>query len=124
LKHPYLALFDGPETNYSTDVRTSATVPLQALYLMNNSFVQDQARGLAQRLIGASSDPRRRAELACELAWGRPANPSEIEKATGYVERYKAELARAGAAQDQLESEAWWSYARIVLTSNEFLYVD
>ena len=43
VRHPYLALFDGPDTNLSTDVRTSATVPLQALYLMNNPFVAEQA---------------------------------------------------------------------------------
>ena len=45
LKHPYLALFDGPDTNASTDVRTRSTVPLQALYLMNNPFVQRAGRG-------------------------------------------------------------------------------
>ena len=39
-KHPYLALFDGPDTNTSTEARTRATVPLQALYLMNNPWVR------------------------------------------------------------------------------------
>ncbi len=44
VKHPFLALFDGPghELPRPTSARDS-TVPLQALYLMNNPFVQEQA---------------------------------------------------------------------------------
>ena len=49
VKHPFLAIFDGPDTNFSTDARAGSTVPLQALYLMNNPFVQEQAAGLARR---------------------------------------------------------------------------
>ena len=33
-RHPFLALFDGPDTNASTGVRTTSTTPLQALFLM------------------------------------------------------------------------------------------
>ena len=46
VKHPFLAIFDGPDTNASTDVRARSTVPLQALYLMNNPFVQEQSAAL------------------------------------------------------------------------------
>src|SRR5262249_34930358 len=53
-RHPFLALFDGPDTNTSTDVRTSSTVPLQALFLMNNPFVIEQAEGFARRLLAAA----------------------------------------------------------------------
>ena len=38
-RHPYLALFDGPDPNTSTGLRTSSIVPTQALYLLNNPFV-------------------------------------------------------------------------------------
>src|SRR5207245_3545592 len=44
-RHPYLAIFDGPDTNTSTEQRTSSTVPQQALFLMNNPFVLAQAEG-------------------------------------------------------------------------------
>ena len=58
------------------------------------------------------------------LAYGRPAAPEEVEKGVGYVRRYAEELARAGAPEAGREREAWTSYARVVLTANEFLYVD
>jgi hypothetical protein len=47
-RHPFLALFDGPDTNESTAARGSSTVPLQALYLMNNPSPRRQAEGLAR----------------------------------------------------------------------------
>ena len=51
VKHPFMAIFDGPDTNASTDLRPRSTVPLQALYLRNNPFVHEQAAGFADRLI-------------------------------------------------------------------------
>ncbi len=45
VKHPFLALFDGPDTNTSTDVRGRSTVPLQALWFLNNPFVRRLRRG-------------------------------------------------------------------------------
>ncbi|MCI0464560.1 MAG: PSD1 and planctomycete cytochrome C domain-containing protein, partial [Gemmataceae bacterium] len=42
-RHPFLATFDGPDTNASTAVRTTSTTSLQALFLMNDPFVHEQA---------------------------------------------------------------------------------
>ena len=50
-RHPYLALFDGPDPNSSTGLRASSTVPLQALYLMNDPEMNEDAAGFAGRLI-------------------------------------------------------------------------
>ena len=123
-RHPYLGLFDCPDSNYSTAVRTSSTVPLQALYLMNNSFVRDQAKGLAERLIRTFEEPDERIEMAYQLAYGRP--PSEVEsgKARTYVQEYTDELKQMDVKPEHLEVEAWSSYAHILLTSNEFVYID
>jgi len=123
-RHPYLALFDGPDTNTTTARRGSSTVPQQALFLMNNPFVKTQAEGLARRLLAGATEPARRIELAHQLAWSRPAKPAEVAKGIGYIEAYKRDLARAGARGDGLEVEAWTSYARVLLSANEFVYVD
>ncbi len=126
-RHPYLALFDGPDPNASTDVRTSATVALQALYLMNDPFVAEQAEHLAGRLIGAAPDvrdARQRVDLACRLAYGRPCRPEEAERAATFLDQYRAELERAGVPAAGQEKECWTSYARAVLTANEFVYID
>ena len=123
-RHPFLALFDGPDTNHSTDKRTSSTAPLQALYLMNNPFVKEQAESLAKKLIAATSEESNRIERMVELAWGRPPGAAEVDKASLYLKQYKEGLARSGAPEEKQELEAWTSYARIILSANEFVYVD
>jgi hypothetical protein len=123
-RQPYLALFDGPDTNASTDVRTRATVPLQALFLMNNPFVADCASGLADRMIAASPDPRIRLETATALAWNRAPTTAEVERFAKYVDTYSRELARSGAPSEVIERETWTSLARVLLTSNELMYAD
>jgi hypothetical protein len=124
VKHPYLAIFDGPDTNTSTDVRPHSTVPTQALFLMNNPFVEAQAEAFARRLTVEESDPERRLERAWEIAWGRPPLPPEIDRARRYLESYSTALLSLGTPTGKTEIDAWTSLARILLTSNEFLYVE
>jgi hypothetical protein len=123
-RHPYLALFDGPDTNTTTEQRGTSTVPQQALYLMNNPFVTEQAEGFARRLIAASADPGQRIGLAHEWALSREARSEEYERGLRYLEAYLQQLAGAGVTDQRLELEAWTSYARIILSSNEFVYLD
>jgi hypothetical protein len=123
-RHPFLALFDGPDANVTTDVRGSSTVPLQALYLMNDPFVREQAEGLARRVTAADSDPAGRFARACELTWGRPPTPAESGGALEYLRHYAQELARTGTSPGDIEREVWTSLARVLLCSNEFIYLD
>jgi hypothetical protein len=123
-RHPYLAIFDGPDTNTSTDARTTSTVPLQALYLMNDPFVGEAARAFARRLINASRQPEARVELAFQLAWERPPEPGESEKARDFINKAARELASTSSPTESRELEAWSSLAKVLLTANDFLYVD
>jgi hypothetical protein len=123
-RHPFLALFDGPDTNVTTDTRTRSTVPLQALYLMNNPFVTEQAKALAARLLRGSPELRQRVRHGYELAWSRLPVETEIEAAQHYLERYQQELSRLDLPLPTRELEAWTSLARVLLGSNEFVYVD
>jgi hypothetical protein len=124
VKHPYLALFDGPDTNSSTDSRPVSTVPLQALYLMNNPFVLDQGAAFARRLIAGACSPQERIDLAFESAWGRPPEPAELDRALGFVRACREGAASAGSPSDAAELDAWTSLAKVMLTANEFLYND
>ena len=124
VKHPFLAIFDGPDTNASTDLRSRSTVPLQALFLRNNPFVQEQAAAFADRLIGSETDTRSRIQDAYQLAWGRPPGPDEIDRWLRYLSDSRKALATARASQADTERAIWSSLAKVMLSSNEFLYVD
>jgi len=124
VKHPYLAIFDGPDTNTSTDVRPRSTVPLQALFLMNNPFVQEQARAVARRVMLESTERSRRLQHAWELAWCRPPTVLEQQRANQYLEEIASRMAAKSDSSTSPEVEAWTSLCRVLLTANEFLYLE
>jgi hypothetical protein len=113
-RHPFFGIFDGAETNMSTPFRITSTTPLQALYLLNDPFVHEQAKAFAARLRNERKDDAGRVERAFALALGRAATADERAAALDYVSK-----TRAGLGED----EAWESFARIVYRLNEFAYV-
>jgi hypothetical protein len=121
-RHPFLGTFDEPDAASSTDVRISSTVPQQALFLMNSDAMRDIAGSFAHRLRQASPDATERVVLAHELAYSRRARPDEIKRALAYIERYNQQAVEAGLPPT--ETQAWLSYARTVLASHEFFYVE
>ncbi|MDH3719769.1 MAG: DUF1553 domain-containing protein, partial [Planctomycetota bacterium] len=122
--HPYLSLFNGPDTSSSTAVRDQSTVSTQSLFMLNSGFVHKQAEGLAARLIAAPSDPSERIELAYELVYARPPTEDDIGRMLAYHDRYVETLADEKIDANRLDHQAWSSIARMMLASNEFIYVN
>ena len=122
--HPFLGLFDGPDTNTTTGIRTSSTVPQQSLYLMNNSWTHEQAEAFAKRLIAYSEEPVERIDRAYLLVYCREATPEERELAEAYIYRVVESLPVNEFSPENREMKAWNSFAQLLLRSNELLYVD
>ena len=102
---PMMAAFDAPVFSESCERRSSTTTPLQALSMMNGALVHEEAKYLARRAAAqAPGDKRAQVEAMFELALNRPARPEEAEKF---------------AAFGDLEA-----VARVILASNEFLYLE
>jgi hypothetical protein len=123
-KHPFLALFDGPDTNMTTERRTSSTVPLQALFWMNSPMMRETSEAFSRRLLAAAPETAGRIRLAFELAYARPPRFDERERGRDYLQRYQNELRSMGVSASQAEVEALTSYARVVLSANEFVHID
>ncbi len=123
-RHPFLALFDGADTNASTPKRTTTTVPTQALFLMNDPFVHTQSEGMARRLLASAGTEEARLRLAYRLAYGREPNAGETQRAEEFLLRYRKALQAAGVPASQHEVMTWAAHARSLLASNEFLFVD
>ena len=111
-RHPYLALFDGADPNSSTGVRDTTTVPTQALYFLNDSFFHKQAADFAQNVLQESAKNGRLEKAFAQLLQRQPV-AIEKEMAAQFLEQYPGNL-----------QEKWAAYARVLLASNEFLYVD
>jgi hypothetical protein len=123
-RNPFLGIFDEPDAIISTDVRISSTVPQQALFLMNSDVMRDIAGAFSHRLRLMSADVTTRVELAHELAYSRRALPDEIKRARSYLQLYNRQAIEAGLSSSEAEAQAWLSYARTVLASHEFFYVE
>jgi hypothetical protein len=123
-KHPLMEIFDGADTNAITSPRPLSTTPLQALFLMNNPFVHQQADYFAVRVGMAYETLPLRINYAFLLAYGRPAKPAEIREASAYIQQVRNELQTVSTPEDQLTRAALASYLRVLLGSDEFLYVD
>jgi hypothetical protein len=79
-KDPLLDAFDCPDPSVKTPRRGVTTTPLQALALMNNSFVQRQAAKLSERALRESNNDMGGAiQIACLRALGRPAEESDMQ---------------------------------------------
>lgn len=126
-RHPFLALFDGADTNMSTPVRNISTVPTQALFFLNNPFFHARSEALAKRMLSLSDDAQRIA-FAYRLCLQRAPSEAEIKRAKNLVGTYQAELAAAAATASQSVEQrtlaSWSAFARVLLGSNELLYLD
>jgi hypothetical protein len=106
-KDPLLETLDCPDPSVKTPRRAVTTTPLQALGLMNDSFVLRQARSLALRVQAeAGPEVARQVDRAYHLTIGRQPSGREQGRASAVVRE-------AGLAE-----LAW-----VLFNSSEFLYL-
>ncbi len=111
--NPLLRLFDFPDPNITADERTVTTVPLQQLFVLNSDFLIGNAKTLAARMTAMATDDAGRIGNAFLLLYGRPATPQELQMGLAFL---------AGSAEGSLSR--WEQYSQVLLSTNEFLYVD
>jgi mono/diheme cytochrome c family protein/cytochrome c553 len=102
-----LALFDFPNPNGTSEQRSATNVPPQRLYFMNSEWVIGQARAVAAKLTG---DNARKIDEAYRLLFQR--------KPTGPETKLGLDYLRAAG------EKGWDEYAQVLMTSNEFQFVD
>src|SRR5439155_24127923 len=76
---PMLALFDFPNPNNMSEQRTITVGPMQRLYFLNNDFVMQEAKAVAERLDAGSDEGK--IGQAYRLLFGRP--PTKPETGLG-----------------------------------------
>ena len=127
-----LDAFDWPRMSPNCDRRRPSTVAPQSLMLMNSDFALESSRSFATRVIQeCDPDTPARIERAWQLAYGRAPSQSEFASARLFLEEQTALLHGRIADDSKLpepqltpESEALASLCQLLLSSNEFLYVE
>jgi hypothetical protein len=106
---PMLALFDFPNPNSTSEQRLQTTVPLQKLFFMNSPFVIDQSTALAARVAANASSDDQRITATYRFVLQRDPTPEERRLAREFI---------GGNAN------AWPEYTQVLLSSNEFTYLN
>ena len=100
----------------SCSVRLVSVVPPQALLLMNDEFVEDQAGYLAARAVSeAVDDLQRIIERMFELTVSRVPNSDRLREVIKFVKLRNTRSNRTAALTD---------LAHVLFNSSEFLYVE
>lgn len=107
-RNHFLDAFDCPDPSTKTPTRAVTTTPLQALAMMNNSFVLRMSDQLAARLTNEFGEaPADQIRGATRLAFGRSPADEEITVGAAFINEHGLP-----------------AYCRVLFNSNEFLYVD
>lgn len=102
----FMDSFDCPDPSVATPQRSNSNTPVQALTLLNNSFVLTQSRRLADRLHKeAGGEAVAQVSRAYALLYGREPSQKERQASVAFIHQHS--LA---------------AYARVLFNTNEFLY--
>ena len=82
-----LELFDFAEPSLVTGNRDRTNVPVQALYLMNSSFVLARAESLASRLLQKTNSMEGRITAGFQLCFAREPRPDEMQRALEFLKQ-------------------------------------
>jgi hypothetical protein len=126
-----LQAFDYPTPFTTIGRRGVSNVPAQALTMMNNPFVVEQARHWAERVLAEPhATSAARVQSMYLAAFGRPADEQELHDALAFVDvrPAAAELSGEGAANPAASSPAdelqtWADFAHVLVNLKEFIFI-
>lgn len=111
---PFMATFDSADPCVSCAKRNSTNVPTQALLLMNDRFMREQAKALEQRISHeAGTDVEKQVRKAFELTLLRQPSEKELEQSVAFLKQ-------------KIEGEAITlaDFCQVLFQSNEFIFID
>ena len=127
--------FDAPDTVVSCGRRLATVTPTQSLSMMNSVFSNEQAKFFADRIRKEVGDDREAwVRRAYELALNRQPSDFELAESVDFLlkqaqrhVRQEAQEAKTNyyALRDKdVDQAALTDFAQVVLSLNEFVYVD
>jgi Protein of unknown function (DUF1553)/Protein of unknown function (DUF1549)/Planctomycete cytochrome C len=102
-----LAAFDPVDQTLVSGQRESTTVPAQALYLLNATFVRQQSLAFAERVLSESGQTdAERIREAYRLSLGRIPNSMEIFRAKKFITQFQAAYQKLPTNEKSVEATA------------------
>jgi cytochrome c553 len=115
---PLLLAFDTPAPFSTVGRRTVSNVPAQALILMNDPFVHQQAEGWARKVLARPGTAADRVRAMYLAAFGRPAGEAELSACLAFLNQ---QARRYGAGPDDVR--VWADLAHTLFNVKEFIFL-
>ncbi|MBY0527502.1 MAG: PSD1 and planctomycete cytochrome C domain-containing protein [Gemmataceae bacterium] len=116
---PLFLSFDYPIPFTTIGRRSVSNVPAQALALMNNPFVVQQADTWAKRVLAEPNlAPKQRVTRMYEMAFGRPPSEAELNDTLEFLEEQGKQYGKGN------EAKAWSDLGHVLFNVKEFIFVN
>ena len=123
-----LQTLDFPDSAMSSGERQTSTAAPQALLMMNSDLVHEQTQAIAKQLVNTSMDDGQRISYAYRRVLKRTPNTDEMGAAMAFLDNVRSYLVKSvkGEISTAQESEIlyWQGLCRVLISSNEFSYVE
>jgi len=117
--NPFLLAFDMPIPSSTIGRRQVSNVPAQALILLNDPFVHDQAQVWATRTLAEKGTPADRVRGMYLSAFARSPTEGELTACLEFVE---SQAVRHKTTADDVKP--WTDLAHTLFNTKEFIYLD
>ena len=126
--HPleFLQVFDFPVIQVNCTRRINSATPLQSLTLLNDEFMVEGGKSLADRILATAEQqtPAKWIEAAYLFALSRKPTSAELKDCVENIEKEKQIYLNVNTDPKQAERAALGIFCQMLMGTNEFLFVD
>ena len=137
--YSFFSTFDYTDPSMSLAKRPSTVVAQQALFMMNSPLVASQSERIANAILAEADSFDQRLELVFKKLFARSPNEQERKRMNAFLvevesasdNAYSIPWRVAQSSDMEMPQEtisprlhAWRSLCRVLLSSNEFIYID
>jgi hypothetical protein len=120
----FLEIFDAPIMPVNCTQRTNSATVLQSLAVLNSEFLFAQSDRMAERLSTSAADTPARIQLAFQIVFARQPTDTELSKSATFMHEQTVGYEANQTPADQAQQMALADFCHMLLSSNEFLYVE
>jgi hypothetical protein len=121
---PLLLAFDTPIPFSTVGRRTVSNVPAQALILMNDPFVHQQAERWAEQVLRQMGTPKERIAAMYQSAFCRPPTEEELGACVDFLKRQEPRKPAQGGPKNGEDPRIWADLAHVLFNAKEFIFLE
>lgn len=123
--YPVFQTFDFADPSVINGKRVNTTVAPQALFMMNSDLVSQNVQRIAKTLLrNRKLDNRGKIDRLYEMLYARKPADSETDRLLRFLRRIKNSPAQKNPSSKSNSLKAWKSLCHVLISSNEFIYVE